>query len=73
TQLSIYGRNWRLQQNNDPKHRPELQDFIVQNRIKAMDGENANIMLGKELEECPNTETIENLQASFGNCSELVP
>ena len=33
---------------------------------KYKDGENTDITLGKELGRCPNTETIEKLQASFG-------
>ncbi|CAG8571788.1 4301_t:CDS:2, partial [Ambispora leptoticha] len=33
---------------------------------KDKKGENTDIMVDKKLEECPNTETIERIQASFG-------
>ena len=34
----MYGRNWRLQQDNDPKHTSRVaKDFIVENEIRTID------------------------------------
>jgi transposase len=35
---SLYGRNWRLQQDNDPKHTSRVaKDFIAENKINTID------------------------------------
>jgi transposase len=35
---NMYGRSWRLQQDNDPKHTCRVaKDFLAQNRVKVMD------------------------------------
>ena len=35
---NMYNKNWRLQQDNDPKHTPKVaQEFIARNRIKIVD------------------------------------
>jgi len=34
----MYGKNWRLQQDNDPKHTSRVaKDFIVENKIRTID------------------------------------
>lgn len=35
---SMYGNDWRLQQDNDPKHTSRVaKEFVAQNRIKVLD------------------------------------
>ena len=35
---NMHGRNWRLQQDNDPKHTSRVaKDFIVENKIRFID------------------------------------